>query len=88
VMAATVARVGRPGRYAVMLSDLLALLAEGAVGIKTILQPFQARCIVGKVTAKLGAIVGTLAARGTLEAVSVSWGHTPIVGTYIPTVKG
>src|SRR5579859_5115915 len=46
VIAAEVARVGRPACYPMVLCDLVALLAVNPIGIEMVLEPFQARSVV------------------------------------------
>jgi hypothetical protein len=48
MVAAMLAAVGRTARYTVMLRDLLAVLAKDAVWIETVLEPFEAGGVIGK----------------------------------------
>jgi hypothetical protein len=48
MIAAVVAAVGAAGRYAMVLGDPLAVLAEDAVWEQMVLQPLQADVIVGE----------------------------------------
>ena len=53
MVAAVLARVGRATLDAIMLRDLLAVLAVDAIGIKAVLEPFQAGGIVRELAVKV-----------------------------------
>jgi hypothetical protein len=48
MVAAMLTAIGRATRYAVVLCDLLAVLAVNAIGIEIVLEPFEAGCVIGK----------------------------------------
>jgi hypothetical protein len=52
VMAAILAGVDRALGDAVMLRNLLALWTKDTVRIELVLQPFQARCVIGELAVK------------------------------------
>jgi hypothetical protein len=53
VVSAVVARVGLALCNPMMLRDLLTVLAENAIGVKGVLEPFEASGIVRKLAVKI-----------------------------------
>src|ERR1035437_7452265 len=87
VMPAVLAGVGGPGLDAVVGGDLGALVAQDAVRVEIVLQPFEAGVIVREVPAKLGPRGGAIAAAGPGGGVPISRSHNLHVGNKIHTFK-
>src|ERR1017187_2090076 len=88
VVAARLAGVRRAALDAVVRRDLLAVLAIDTVGVALVLQPRQARIVIGEVASELNPAIRAVARRGAKGGSAVGWCHIRTIPACLPTVNG